>query len=198
MSSTQLLITNIRQQHAIKVIKSHGPYRFFVTLTFQYFLANDEEGIEYASLFLRRLHRNMFGRKWRSIEPIRGSVTLEHACIKKRSHGKDRGNCHFHMLLKDHEKFSKCNWSAIRKLNSAVKAAGNALNYQQTSKLVSKHGTKTKFVRDNGIINYITKEARDFSWWDEDRFFLLGNYELVPAQIPRPKERDTLPLAAIA
>lgn len=186
-TALQSLITDIRHRHATKVIKSHGPYRFFVTLTFQHYLTGDAEGIEYASLFLRRLHRNLCGREWRSIPSICGAATLEHARIEKRSHGRDRGNCHFHMLLKDHCKFGEGNWAAIRNLNSAVKAAGNALNYQKTLKLVSKNGTKTKFVRDDGIISYISKESRHFSWWDEDRFFLIGNYELVPAQIPRPK-----------
>jgi len=186
----KLLSCTDRQDHVTTLVRRLGPYRFFVTLTFQYRLS-DQEGIEAASVFIRRLNRKLFKRNWRNQGHfLRGVAFLERASIAKREHGKDRGNCHFHFLiedpvLKDKPLLDRCGAVAAREMGKAAAAAGSCLNYKGTRKLVSKRGTKVKHITDHKrTVSYVTKEARNPSWWTEDRFFLFDVQGMVPASIP--------------
>lgn len=85
---TNMSLSELRQLHVEQIIKSAGPYRFFVTLTFQYLMPTDEEGISCASIFMGRLNKKLLGRRWREEgKHLEGVAILEHANIRKRSHG---------------------------------------------------------------------------------------------------------------
>ena len=200
----------IKQYHVAKEISKYGPYRFFVTLTFQR-LVDDASALKHAEVFIGRLHKKLFGRyKWRAAKPLSGVSLLELKDVRKKrryvtaSNGvevlkpaepsktlliRDRGNCHFHFLIRWHPELGRNQTDALKRLEVAVRSAGMSLNYSKTEKLVGKDGVKVERVLDKGVVNYVSKEARDLSWWDEDRLFFIrrsqdGRFELVPGRIP--------------
>lgn len=174
---------DVKQYQVMNAVDSYRKYRFTTTLTFQYFIT-PAEAIAAASTFIRRLHRGLFGRYgWRNVDSLNGVAFLEFANIKRRRHGRDRGNCHFHFLIANHPSFEQHPIRALRSLQDAVGTAGSSLNYRKTAKLVSKLGTHVGLVSDRGAITYATKEAKHLSWWQQDRAFLIHGSGLVPWQI---------------
>lgn len=198
---------DIKHYKAADVISSYGPYRFFVTLTFQR-PVDDVLALEHGEVFIGRLHKRLFGRyKWRSERPLGGVVVLEREDVrKKRRYSapyssvelvsvnktqriRDRGNCHFHFLLHWHPGLGGKLVEALRRLELAVGKAAMNLNYSKTEKLVSKDGFRVKLAVDKGAVNYVSKEAKHLSWWKEDRLFLLDRtedyeFKFVPCNIP--------------
>lgn len=169
----------------VEFIHKYGPYRFFATLSFQYKL-NDYQGIDFASKFVRRLLKKLFGKHWKKhgVKCLAGLATLEHASILKRvgkesRRVKDRGSCHFHFLLHDHPCFDHNPDVALRQLTDAWEKAAHGLNYKATRKLVSANGTDVQLIQTNGIYGYILKEAKNPSWRNEERLFFLDGEGLL-------------------
>ncbi|MET3654266.1 hypothetical protein [Dyella japonica] len=201
---------DIKHNQVADVIKQYGPYRFFVTLTFQR-PVDDASALRHGEVFVGRLHKQLFGRYgWRSVRPLTGVVLLEREDIKKKRRypglqtgvellapvdvGKilwvrDRGNCHFHFLLRDHPALERRPVKALRRFQQAARKAGTSLNYSETEKLVSKNGVYVSLAPDKGAINYVSKESRYLSWWSEERLFFIhrsqeGEFDLVPGAVP--------------
>lgn len=165
-----------KKQYIIeKIIKSHGPYKFFATLTFQR-QVTDKEGFILASQFLKRLHACVFGEEeWLTTQRLEGVALLERTKLFKKSYGRDRGTCHFHFLIKDHPNLDARFHDAFI-FGDAVSRAANSLNFKKKRKAVSKHGTNTQEVYSDNVISYVSKESRDFSWWLEPRLFFLPRH----------------------
>lgn len=201
---------DIKHYQAADVISQYGPYRFFVTLTFQR-LVDDVSALRHGEVFVGRLHKQLFGRYgWRSVNPLVGVALLEREDVrKKRGYSqpqrgvellepvdaskvhwiRDRGNCHFHFLFRDHPAVERKPIKALRSFEQAVRKAGSGLNYSETEKLVSKNGVRAGLAFDKGAINYVSKEARYLSWWNEERLFFIHcsgarRFELVPSTLP--------------
>lgn len=171
-------------QKYVDFVNDYGPYRFFASISFQYKLT-DSEGIAYGSEHVKRLNKKLLGRSWakQEIQCLTGMATLEHASILKRSYDghriKDRGSCHFHFLLRDHPCFDRNLETAVYQLADAWAASARSLNYRETRKLVSAHGTDVQCVQTNAVTGYILKEARLFSWGQQERLFYLDGKGLL-------------------
>lgn len=201
---------DIKHHQIASVISKYGPYRFFLTLTFQRSV-DDVSALRHCEVFVGRLHKQLFGRYgWRSVRPLTGVVLLEREDIRKKrrypqpQNGievvapvnvskilwvRDRGNCHFHFLLRDHPALEQRPVKALRRLQHAARKAGTSLNYSETEKLVSKNGVDVLLAPDKGAINYVSKESRYLSWWNEERLFFIhrsqeGKFDLVSGAIP--------------
>jgi hypothetical protein len=198
---------DVKHYKVADVISSYGPYRFFVTLTFQR-PVDDVSALRHGEVFIGRLHKRLFGRyKWRSVKPLSGVVMLERKDVRKKRRCsaqsssvepvsvsktqwiRDRGNCHFHFLLHWHPELGGKLVEALRRLEVAVGKAAMGLNYSKTESLVSKDGFRVKLAVDRGAINYVSKEAKYLSWWMEDRLFLFRRtedfeFEFVSCNIP--------------
>ncbi len=201
---------DIKHYQAADVISQYGPYRFFVTLTFQR-PVDDVSALRHGEVFVGRLHKQLFGRYgWRSVNPLVGVALLEREDVRKKNgYGRpqsgvaflepmdadkirwlrDRGNCHFHFLFQGHPAIERKPIKALRRFEQAVRKAGSGLNYSETEKLVSKNGVKAGLAFDKGAINYVSKEARYLSWWNEDRLFFIhrsveNRFDLVPGNLP--------------
>jgi hypothetical protein len=75
---------DIKHYQAAKIIRRYGPYRFFVTLTFQR-PVDDVSALRHGEVFVGRLHKQLFGRyAWRSVEPLVGVALLERKDVRKK------------------------------------------------------------------------------------------------------------------
>jgi len=177
-----------------QLVALHGPYRFFTTLTFQYFLS-EKEAIESASQVIVALRRKLLEMDWPSgFDPSGpcpspgGIAVLEKASARKKLKGtshsiKDRGNCHFHFLLHDHPKLSLDPARGLWELGKAWREAARGLNYKSKKKLVSVNGTDAQLVVTTDVIGYVLKEAKDWSWKNKQRLFFLDQEGLIPIDL---------------
>lgn len=178
------LYLNTHQGIAADFIHSLGPFRFFITLTFNH-RVTDEEGIEHASTFVRRLLKQIFGRyKWRNEPPLQGIAVLERARVERRG-PRDRGRCHFHFLIKNHQSLQQHPIKALKTIKVAVEHAALGLNLSSNKKLTSKSGFDATLVLSDGIFEYLTKEARYRRWHKEERLFFLDKHGLVSFVVPQ-------------
>jgi hypothetical protein len=181
-----------------QLVALYGPYRFFASLSFQYFLS-EQQAIESASRVLAGLNSKLLELDWPSEDsppdpcPFpTGVAVLEKANIRKKAQGiahriKDRGNYHFHFLLHDHPKLSSDPKRGLWQLSKAWREVARRLNHEKTRTLVSVNGTDVQLVVTDGVIGYILKEAKDWSWKDRERLFLLDDEGLLPIDLSQLK-----------
>lgn len=178
-----------RLSRMVNIVAEYGPYRFFPTLTFNYPLT-DGEGIDTASLLIRRLNKKLLGKHWRSkgIEPLRGIATLERTKLKRNADcgepRKDRASCHFHFLVRDHDILARDDTAALAEFEAAFGAVARRLNYQRKTQLVGKDGAKVSAVYSEGAHEYVVKDAWKYNWELSKRFFLLAEDGLLVAFDP--------------
>jgi hypothetical protein len=177
------------------LVTPYGPYRFFASLSFQYFLS-EKQAIDSASKVVVGLNRKLLELDWpseanpppKSCPFPTGIAVLEKTSIRKKIQGsprciKDRGNCHFHFLLRDHPKLSSDPTRGLWQLSRAWGEVARGLNYQKTRKLVSVNGTDVQLVVTNGVIGYVLKEAKNSSWKYQERLFYLDREGLLPIDL---------------
>lgn len=166
-------------------ILEYGPYRFFVTLSFQYTLSK-RQAKGYAEQVAREVIKAITGKhgKQRNKKPpLEGVAILEMA--KLFDMGSEGG--HFHFLIKDHPALAALSDDdAIAVIDRAFNVAAGRLKlsnlYHRNRKVVEStvlvnraHGIKTQLVGYNfGVADYLAKEARNNDWDIQERFFYLN------------------------
>ena len=166
-------------------ILEYGPYRFFVTLSFQYTLSKSQAK-EFAEQVAREVIKAITGKhgKQRSRKPpLEGVAILEMAKLFEKG---DEGG-HFHFLIKDYPDLATLSDDdAIAVIDKAFKAAAYRLKlsnlYHRKRKVVEStvlvnrmHGVRTRLVYYNfGVADYLAKEARNHDWDMQERFFYLN------------------------
>jgi hypothetical protein len=170
-----------KKQHYDTLLKSYGPYRFFVTLTFQRRITV-KQGREKAGIFWCRTTKKLHGRK--RVTPIHGCAVMERASLLKDVAGKDVGykNPHFHFLIKDHPIFSTDDDIAVQQMKDASwKAAKNFKTWYGMS-LVSEgdKGIDVKLVYSGDITHYLSEDAWQYGWKRDERLFFLDMKGLAP------------------
>lgn len=168
----QIKSPNVKYREIYEAINAIGPYRYFVTFTFQY-RTSDREGRRHMSTILKRLQRALFGNQWRQGTALAGVVVLEHACIQPGNRGV-ADSCHFHCLIKDHPRFSREFRPGFRQIRSAAKRVTSGLKHSNGRTLTGRTGIRVKFARDDGLGSYVSKEASRRDWDMSDRFFPIG------------------------
>lgn len=161
----------------VHAIEGLGPWRYFVTITFQY-RTSDAEGRQHMSTIVKRLNRTLFGNKWKGKPTLEGIATLEHASIQRGGKGIS-DSCHFHCLIKDHQRLNPDGELGLRQMRKAVTRVTKGLKHSNSKVLVSKNGIDVTPVVDDGIIGYILKEARGGGWSSTDRLFYFSADGLV-------------------
>lgn len=169
----QVRSPHINYEELKGIITALGPYRYFVTITFQY-MTSDAEGIRHMSTILKRLQRRLFGNKWKSRVAMSGIAILEHACIQPGNLGMIE-SCHFHLLIRDDPRFDRDCRAGFRQLRLALKGVMSGLKHSNGKTLIGRRATKIKFVRDSGVDGYVSKEARKFKWDISNSFFPIGH-----------------------
>ncbi|ULU23168.1 hypothetical protein [Dyella terrae] len=161
-----------------KLLESYGPYRFFLTLSFNYELS-DHEGQEALAKLWRRLMKKVLGKRWisKGVKPMTGVAVLEKAQIFAQS-TREFGSCHFHLLVHHHPHLSEDDLIASITLLLAFADAAKQLTHKNRRwQLVSKHGVSLKIIgpgESPSFVKYVAKEALRHGWkWDE-RVFYLG------------------------
>lgn len=161
-----------------KLFESYGPYRFFLTLSFNYEVS-DEVGQEALARLLRRLMKKLLGRRWirKGIKPLTGIAVLEKAQIFAQS-SREFGSCHFHLLIHQHPHLPEDDLlAAVAILQAAIDAAKQLTHKNRRRQLVGKHGLRLKVIGSGespSFCKYVAKEAIQHGWkWDE-RVFYLG------------------------
>jgi hypothetical protein len=178
-------ITGIWQLFIRKAITDYGPYRFFVTLSFQYTLSK-WQAKEYAEQVAREVIKAVTGKhekKRNRKAALEGVAILEMAKLFEKG---DKGG-HFHFLIKNHPDLENLkDDDALVVIDKAFKAAASRLKlsnlYHRNRKVVEStvlvnqtHGVKSVIVYyDHGIADYLAKEARNDDWDMQERFFYLN------------------------
>lgn len=170
-------------------ILAMGPYRFFVTLTFQVKVSK-REALAYASTVQRRCQRNLFGKRWKKsgVRSIQGVAIMEQAsiiCSKPEGSQKrpfidvDLDNFHFHILIKQHPLWTSNDEDILADVCKAYGDAITALHKQGTrqSLISSMDGVKVSLVHDQeGICSYCAKASHNPYWqWNDWVYFLSEN-----------------------
>lgn len=166
-------------------ILEYGPYRFFVTLSFQYTLSK-LQAKEYAEQVAREVIKAITGKhgKQRNKKPpLEGVAILEMAKLFEKG---DKGG-HFHFLIKDYPDLAALSDDdAVAVIDKAFKVAADRLKltnlYHRKRKVVQStvlvnhtHGVRTRLVYYNfGVADYLAKEARNHDWDMQERFFYLN------------------------
>ncbi|MDR3446932.1 hypothetical protein [Dyella sp.] len=161
-----------------KLFESYGPYRFHLTLSFNYEIS-DVDGQEALAKLWRRLMKVILGRRWirNGIKPLTGIAVLEKAQIFAQS-TREFGSCHFHLLIHSHPHLPEDDLLAAMTLLHAAIDAGKQLTHKNRRwQLVGKHGIDLEIIppgQSPSFCKYIAKEAIQHGWkWDE-RVFYLG------------------------
>jgi hypothetical protein len=171
-------------EHYIDFIDQGWPYRFFATLTFQYKMT-DAQGIMFASRHLKRFNKKLLGKRWQKLglKCVTGIAVLEHAGVRKVAPNgralKDLGSCHFHFLLQDHPIFHTDLEASLKQVTAAWEKAARSLNYKDTRKLVSFHGTDVQIFQTTGVYGYMLKEAKNHGWEHQERLFYVDREGLL-------------------
>jgi len=168
----------LRQIATIKLYEPNQPYIYFATVTFQHYISEDEAK-RFASTLIRRFNKKLLGRTYDRSEPLRGVAVMEKASIIRDDKKKDRGNFHFHFLIKTHPSLIGDPQDLLQRVENAFRSAALGLNLNETQRLVSKLGTDVKLIRDEHIYEYVTKEAWHPAWKQDERLFFLDSAGLV-------------------
>lgn len=165
-------INNHTQEDVTAAIADYGPYRFFITITFQN-MQTDDSSREILSFIIRRAHKQLLGKRWKiHHKPLAGIVAVEYAhLIRKQS--RDRGNCHFHILLKDHEHLPRENTYATESVRSAFISAGRAANHGKSKKPLGNNNIHCLLITSDGVLDYVTKAARESDWNMDERILFI-------------------------
>ncbi|WP_109127026.1 hypothetical protein [Dyella sp. C11] len=161
-----------------KVLDGCGPYGFFLTLTFQYEIS-DEEGQQAIAKVWRRTMKKVLGRRWikKGVNPMTGIAVMEKAQIFDRS-SREFGSCHYHLLVHDHPSLPRDALAAAAKLFLAFTDAAKQLTApNRRRQLVSKHGVNVIAIGSGespAFCKYVAKEVGLKNWRWDDRVFYLG------------------------
>lgn len=168
-----------KKEHYDTLLKSYGPYRFFVTLPFQRRITV-EQGREKASIYWRRTTKKLHGR--RPVTPILGYAVMEEASIKPDGTGYK--NPHFHFLIKNHPIFSTDDDTALQQLTDASWKAARNLKTWYGKALVSTgdKGVDVKLVYSGDVTHYLSEDAWQYGWKREERLFFLDIQGLAQIQ----------------
>lgn len=162
----------------IEAIDIYKPYQYFATITFQY-LIPEYTAKKCASTLIRRLNKKLLGRNYDKSKPIHGIAVLEKASILHDDKKKDRGNCHFHFLIKAHPSLVGDPQELLGSFEKAFRTAALGLNLHKTKYLVSKEGTNVQLITDEHVFEYVAKEAWHPAWKQEERLFFLDSNGLI-------------------
>jgi hypothetical protein len=181
-------IRNIWQSFIRNAIYEYGPYRFFVTLSFQYTMSK-WQAKEFAAQITRDVIKAITGKhekKRNKKMPLDGVAVLEMAKLFKK--GSEGG--HFHFLIKDHPDLAKLSdEDAVIAIEKAFKDAASRIKlcnqYHRGRRVVEstvlvnrEHGVDVEIVFDNyGVADYVSKESRKSDWDIQERFFYLDLQE---------------------
>ena len=172
-----------KQQYFEEFIELYGPYRFFLTLTFQH-LISDDYGRLIADTFWRRTNKKIFEllSQRMPVESINGIAVLERASIRKDGEGARR-NPHFHFLIKDHVVLLRDDADAICQLQSASWKVTRNLKTESGLALVSDmdSGVHVRPVFNSHVNGYLAKEAWAMLWEPKDRLFFLDKQGIIAA-----------------
>jgi hypothetical protein len=166
-----------KKEHYDTLLKSYGPYRFFVTLTFQRRISV-EQGREKAGIYWGRTTRKLHGRR-EPVTSVHGCAVLERASIKPDGTGYK--NPHFHFLIKDHPIFSTDDDTALQQLKEASWRAAKNFKTWYGKPLVSAgdNGIDVKLVYSGDVTHYLSEDSWQYGWKREERLFLLDMNGLV-------------------
>jgi hypothetical protein len=161
-----------KQEDVSKALADYGPYRFFITITFQR-LQTDASAKSTLAFIVRRVHKKLLGKRWKAHhKPLMGIVIVEYAhLIRKQS--RDRGNCHFHILLKDHECLPSNDQTAIEAVQAAFLTASRSASLKQAKKPIGNNNVHSCLVTTDGILDYVTKGVREADWKMEDQLLFI-------------------------
>ncbi|MBB6184783.1 hypothetical protein [Oleiagrimonas soli] len=159
--------------YAKTFVESFGPYKFFLTLSFQKDI-NKHDAKNMAAKVIRRMNKFIYGRYYKKYNShIKGVCVLEEAPIFRPVSCLSKGNAHFHFLFqeiieKDGTKL------ALDKLKDTFIRASNTLNPVYGKKFVSKGNMDVQIVKDAAAaMQYVCKESRNSNWLIEDHIYAL-------------------------
>lgn len=168
----------LRQITIIKLYEPKQLYMYFATVTYQYHIS-EIAAKRFASTLIRRFNKKLLGKKYDRKNPILGVAIMEKASIIHDDKKRDRGNFHFHFLIKAHPLLVGGPQERLERFEKAFNSAALGLNLNQTRYLVSKEGTDVQLIRDERIYEYVTKEAWHPAWQQHERLFFLDSAGLV-------------------
>ncbi|RDS80973.1 hypothetical protein [Dyella psychrodurans] len=111
---------NLRKRYHTKaLIEQFGPYRFFITLSFNLELSR-RKAHEYGEKFARRLIKKIVHKRWQSkgLLPLTGIVIFETADVIRNSTRKN-GGWHLHFLVHDYPSLPKDDKQALKVMTDA-------------------------------------------------------------------------------
>ncbi len=194
-----------RRNHTKDLIELFGPYRFFITVSFNLGLSNRKTH-EYGGKFVRRLTKKAVHKRWQAkgLQPLTGIVILETADVIRNSRRKI-GGWHLHFLIHDHPSLPGDDGQALKIMTDAYwKSAERlwlrGLNRKRRKPKDVQLVTKTKpdpkekdrgktiedaekedqkkvqLVTDiKGLCEYLSKEVWKPGWDWADRLFFVGS-----------------------
>ncbi|WP_430389778.1 hypothetical protein [Dyella sp. 20L07] len=168
-----------------RMLKAFGPYRFFLTISFQTEFKR-HEAMYYGKKYLRRFMRSLLGQKWKKqgLGTLEGIVVIESAPIYKnvkKAEGdeigkKERvGGHHLHILMKDHPALPVNDNAALTMVQNALNKASRGFYRDNTRiSLISYGRALAKLVHnEDGLCGYCAKDAKKSGWnWDDWCFYL--------------------------
>lgn len=161
-----------KQEDVCKALADYGPYRLFITITFQRLqtYASARSTLEF---IVRRVHKKLLGKRWKNHHnPLSGVVIVEYAHLVRRQ-SRDRGNCHFHILLKDHDHLPSDDQTAVEAVQAAFLTASRSANLNQPKKPIGNNNVHSCVVSTDGILDYVTKGVRRAGWKMEDQILFI-------------------------
>lgn len=193
-----------RTSHTRDLIKALGPYRFFITVSFNLGLSKRKTH-EYGGKFARRLTKKVVHKRWQAkgLQPLTGIVILETADVIRRSKRKI-GGWHLHFLVHDHPALPRDDDEALKIVTDAYWKSAERLwlrgvkrrgrkprdvqlvtktkpdskekNREEAIKKAQEEDKKKiELVTDiEGLCVYLSKEAWKPEWDWVDRFLYLG------------------------
>jgi hypothetical protein len=193
-----------RTNHTKALIEAFGPYRFFITVSFNLGLSK-RQAYEYGGKFVRRLTKKVVYKRWKvkGMKPLTGIVVMETADVIRRAKRKF-GGWHLHMLVHDHPSLPRDDDEALNAMTDAywksaerlwvrgVKRKGRKpkdVQLVQKTKPDRKEQDRAKANADalmedqkkvqlvthiEGLCDYLSKECWKPEWDWADRFYYLG------------------------
>lgn len=164
--------TGQKQEDVTRALAEYGPYRFFITITFQR-LQTEASAKATLEFIVRRVHKNLLGKRWKAHHsPLSGVVIVEYAHLIRRQ-SRDRGNCHFHILLKNHDHLPSDDQAAIEAVQAAFLTASRSANLNQPKKPIGNNNVHSRIVTTDGVLDYLTKGVRGANWKMEDQILFI-------------------------
>ena len=194
-----------RRNHTKDLIELFGPYRFFITVSFNLDLSNRKTH-EYGGKFARRLTKKVVHKRWQAkeLQPLTGIVILETAVVIRNSRRKI-GGWHLHFLVHDHPSLPRDDGEALKIMTDAYWKSAERLWLRGVNRkgrkpkdvqLVTKtrpdrnEKDREKAIEDaekedqkkvqlvtgiKGLCEYLSKEVWKPGWDWAERLFFLGS-----------------------